>query len=1842
MEANNDNKRKLYDALSKEYDFGSYEQFCADIQDDSKRKKLFDATSEEYDFGDYDKFSSQLGFTQTEQTATTPATPTQEEQPWQPTGQDKIRMSHDLDQMMQRTRQNTAAFNEHIDNMREYSEGGGLGQTVKGKKMFNPESGQFEDTYVTPAGNRYNNKGVADLESFRYRQAADMSVGGQLRRAYRKLEDLHKKRFERSQQISREITNEFNGNGGLFSGLSRAKASESLSRDDKQTGAISVAIRETEELIKTLEEQQDRDNGVDVGFWRGFGRDVGIRTWDMGMGALRDASVKVNAENLTGENATDGERAAYDEMMGAIYNNEQAEQLYGGNASFWYTAGVMAGHMPSFMLDFALTGGGYSGINAVWKLAAKGAVKAVGKEVAEDIAKQGVKSYVKNNGIKGFGQVTTNWTIKALGTTADDLLIRAPLMTNTVQMGKTGADIIDRKLGDVAVDENGNYDFSNDATWGDAIWQGEANSIIENYSEMFGAHLDPVVTFGNMSKLANVVGAKRLGAVLSKADAGALGGVMGTAQGLFNKMGVSDYFGEVTEEYYGQLWRTMLNLDDAYMPAVDENGNPIYKTDDKGDLILDENGQPIQERTNLFASGRFHGDIWGGMALSMGLMGAGKHTISAAQYASMKHGVNKADAAANELFGAEMWEPLKETLDLTTNENIGEVADLIAGDKDMTNEEKAAALNYMERSLYMRGFNLGTMAKARSEEQSGEEQVINESFLDGYNTTTPQEMNDAKNLYEYHRQIVSDLADDRLLKLIDENPLDALDWTLVNTEWNNDERDQVIDYINARQVYQGMIQRVRDDIDGKIDQSNAMIAARANRTTGMIQGATMKQDDRKVYVISGNLIAYPDGTGIDISASDGSIIVRDPETGALEQVSPEALLSIDEAQDPYEQQQLAADAIRVQFAQDAVGKIDGVVSFNPGDTYTIAGADGNQAQVQVAANEMGIVDNGDGTVNVTDGVNVFPLAKEIIQQSSDAANIARVAEFEQQRAIENLARTQVEEEATRPQYEREKPISLRDDEGNIVRGSIEDINEDGVLVAVEDASNGLWKPTLFSREDLDNRVVEYDGQRANQAASSMKKSEEEEDPQPIGSGVFGNIYNQFKGNANKAIDFLLRKKSGEVVGALHHDDIGDISLVWGDSRYGLAHIIERHPEVVDNLQGSIGAMHVASVSENRVVLESGTHKAVVSKMLGQEKTPQWLLTAYEKKSASGGSSDIVPEPVTGKQNGTAPLQDPVSEGEDTTNVPVEQEIDSVSALSRIPQDEQGNPIYEQAETPDLAWDAIVEQTEGDEVMAQTVADGMVTDMEAALKKIEKSKSKGGTTIAEKIAAEKERNAAIEDAKGTLAIWKSIAQTAQRRKSAAEAERRRIIEEQAALRRAEEEKLRAEQEEAARIEREALNGVPDMADDTPQDARARGYRRLAGHKIDRQQPIQHLQGKEVEVKFSDETLANGRVAVIDAAELQPSHIQGMRNPVHFIDEAQPKDRNDEVSVMSARKISGNIRPEEITTSVTAYTGAPTVNARGEVIQGNNRSAALRMMWESEKEQAAIYKQYLKDHAEEFGLNAEDIDAMQSPVLVNMVDVEDADAITLGQFVAQDTESGGIERIKPKNAVQKMGAEMRSFANLLLRSADEETSFAGLVDANGTEVLRWMNQRGYITPTQYKSAFDSKGAITAEAKNDLKGIMYQSIFQGGNTRLEEMFNAMPSKAQRAILATAFRDYDSPNAERMVEEIQNSIRAYYALSHDATFASAKNWKEARMAVEGWKRQYAMDDVTGESYLPADKFSNFALHLATMYKGESQGLIQNTFNHLMTLSKARRKRPCLRSRTTLRARLHRQFLKH
>lgn len=1318
-----------------------------------------------------------------------------------------------------------------------------------------------------------------------------------------------------------------------------------------------------------------------------------------------------NAANLyrAAKNYEEGKAAAKDKMLldaAAIASNVQSEAsdklggAFGAGQNLVGTIGFMA-------------------------QMATNPASGIGKETAASVAKTVAKRALQKFGKGAIAKAVTGLAKGATRVGMD--AVEAGVVTGMYSPTKIVGDYLNRKTGDVQSDGKGGYIFQN-KEYSDvkALAKAINGQYAENISEMWGEYLPGV---GKVNAAIGR-GARKIG----------LGKVV-------------DAFEHMSSSNWAKTWknfqeRTKWNgMAGEYFEEV---ANNLYNAVTNGDMTLD-----TDPHTGVF-NPKINLDTFYSVALMSGIMSGVNTAGYARERYKAPHEQSKADAQARSVFG-ERWDEYKNAIDNADEKQIGSVMEKIGSDKSLSNSQKIAALQYQYRTAVVHGVN----AQDTKNKLEGQFNAMDEAYSMGYNLQDEKELNNTAILYDEAKKQATKATgwnEDTLESMIGEDGgVSTLAYMKHSHEFNDGQLQAFTDYANARAAYNGMIQRVKDDIDTKVHESELVVDQRTNLDTGAIHPATMKVDDRQVYIVNGNVVMLPDGSGVDHEHSDDFVVLRDAETGELETADPSAIFKVDAPINVQEEKEVAADNIRQTFAQQQADKIDGKLEFKQGDTYSIIDKeDDTQHSLSIIGDA---IDEKTGQVNpemvlvdIDGAQQPILLPKEQVQQQVDEARRAAVAATQ---VVENAPTTN-----TNNTYSINDEVTLSDENGNTVRGSITaPENEDGKFeVYTEQPINGK-KVNLFSAEELDTMT----------------------------------------------------------------------------------------------------------------------------------KAP----------------TDVV-ENTTTQQ----PQQQEETEKSAETEAPQRQ----TTALERIPKDESGQPLYEQTE-PETAWDAIVEQTEGDTSMAQTVADDMVSDLEAGVKKAEKTKTKSGGSIAEKIAAEKERAAVIEQAKATLAHWRNIAAVNRMREAAIQAEEQRKADEVARVRKEQEEKERVEQEEAERIKRENLNGVPDFVEDKATDARARGYRRVNGDKVDRQEPINATKGKEVQVKFDDNNIPTGHVAIIEANQLQPSHKNGQRNPQHFIDEAQPKERKDDASVGAARKIAANIRPEEITSSITAYTGAPTVNSRGEVIQGNNRSAALREMWDNHQEQGDKYKQYLIDHAESFGLRPEDIAAMDKPVLVNMLDVNDDEAISLGQFVASDTESGGTERIKPKNVVKKLGDKMKNFANILLRANDENISFAELVDSNGVSALKWLNANGVISPTQYKSAFDSKGNITAEAKNDIKGIMYQSIFEGGNTQLEEMFNTLPAKAQKAILATAYRDYDSPQSERMIGDIQDSIMAYYALSHDSMFMNAKNHKDARIAVEAWRRQLAFDDVTGESYLPAEKYSNFALLLATMYKGDNQSLIQGTFNKMYDL---------------------------
>lgn len=1579
---------------------------------------------------------------------------------------------------------------------------------VKRKPRFNPGTGKMQSSYITESGNEFDNRAFADVEQ----NAVDdykrsLTVDGQLQDAYAERERLNEEVRKRME----EIDNKPNQGFADFMRMSAAAstpgagpAGEYDAVDAKYTNdpiytQLMAALRHNKSAITTLE---DKKSGKINSFWHTLATTAtNGYTFNDGMGEMKDVTAQtqamkhldsINKKLAKGEELTKEEKASKAVLDNMAVNNAIQGQ-YGGQYGAWSRAGGMMANSLDFMKDLALNPG------------AEGMAKGIYKKVANIGAKQLAKATGDAAG-KAIAKKLARGTLKATGVLVGSHLTGA-MVSNTTGIGHTAGTFGQLAAGDVTKDEDGNYKIENQDSVLGAFVEAERQQARENGSEMFGAFIPGI------GKVLGKSAGELAGKIIPES---ALNAAEKAGAAVYNKMGLSKISNALTQvgkkDWY-QAYNKMLR-------AGGYQGLPGEALEEYEGSLFDALTGHADEAYNDLTNTQNHVDIWLGCATMGALLGAVPMTIQGfhtSQYYRYKHKTDTADKVASFRMTPEKWEPLREQIDATDNEHMADfVTNNIIGSQDMPVQEKKAALDYVRNLSKMRGYNLAQANNADDSDKDEDIENLNTSYSDGYDTTDPEEMSNAKAKLDVARQNLAQSMGIDDMNELDDTIGDPIRYIEEQKHMGNTEGLQpVLDYANAKSAYDGMVQRVRDDIDSQIEESNALVDSHTNRSDGMIHPVTLKLKDednneQTAYVISGNLVLNDDSS-VNDEQSDNSIVIMDAESGKLQMVSPSAIHSAQELINPNQEKHEAAENIRNQHAQEAADNIDGTVKqWNEGDTYQATGDDGSPVTVVLTPNEQGVVDNGDGTVNVvtqtvyqegeapvTSGIIQMP--KSGIQQMADETRRAQVAAQQQEEQQETPAEGEQEEGPTMPTYSLFDNIVIRDENGEPIRGSIQSIDEDGIEIHTEEPLNG-WHVQVVSPEQLDNMIES------------------------------------------------VTDANGE--------------SVWSRE---------------------VDAPSVDETEENTPVDEEN-------------------IPVDEENTEANPLVDT--DEVAADETGNEPQQQEASEEEAPTQ----------SALDRIPKDDNGEPIYEQTD-PDTAYDAIVEQTGGNEDMAKTVAESMVSDMKASLDKLNKWKPKSGGTITQKIAAEKEHQEAVDQAKANLEHWQKIAGIQQQRKSKVMLDEQKAADEKAKAAAEEAKAQAAAKEEQERKEREAVDGVPDWVNDTPHDARARGYRRSNGHQYARQENIPHTKGKETSVKFTDKVSQPGHLALIEAEQLQPSHMNGQPNVNHFIPEAQPKKRTDKASTISSEKIAANINPAEITSSITAYTGAPTVNSRGETIQGNNRSAALKSMWKSHADQAGIYKQYLMDHADEFGLKTEDIAKMKNPVLVNMVDVDDNKAIELGQHSAQDTESGGVERIKVKNTIQKMGDDMKSFAKRLLESSDDEASFSQLVDKNGNKVLKWMNAKGFISDTQYTSALDSDGNLTAEAANDLKGIMYGSIFQGGSERLEEMFNRMPAKAQRAILATAYRDFNSPKENRMLKDIQESIVAFNELMGDKAFASATNFKDARVAIEDWKRSYQFDDVTGEAVLPDGKFSDFALHLVAMYKGETQGFIQQTFNQLFDL---------------------------
>lgn len=717
------------------------------------------------------------------------------------------------------------------------------------------------------------------------------------------------------------------------------------------------------------------------------------KTWDFGltdfatMGQMERIKTKMdNNIPLSGSDkmllksklGADAAAALEDEKMGNVYR--------------WTK---IAGQSLPFMADFFLTGG-YGGIT---KGISRGALKFAAK--------------------RGMGKVSAA-ILKNTGIVAGDV-IGSYAMAGTEQALKTGADIMQRHLGNLYQDEKGDYKFGTfdengnllhegGESMGTALYKGMTSAMVENYTEKLFGH-----NYGAKKGAVNFMEKHGMNASAEFFKNIGKSGWYTNSKKWMEKFGINGFGEEVMEEEIGIPLHALLDGDNKFSDLLDTK-------------------QQL--------------DIIGGMAISVGsmyAMGAGSRPVKGvynrAQYYRFRNKVNVADIDAQNLMG-DNWADIKDKIDNATNEQMGSVLAGILRQRDtMTKEQINAAINYGVNLMKMRGYNIAKTAEMNARE------ITNEP-------TTPEEQHQADIDNAYSEGHDADDADKHDMQIqqedqmktlaaalgISEQQLSAMsDEELESLTGKDDKLDQAIyDYQLSSARYQGVVDDAQDKVDLAAHQAEQRVDMYTDQSRGSVRNATIKAsgglEDYGVYIISGNIATHDDGS-IDVSNSDDMILYYDPTTNSVEHADALMFAELGE--------ELPADDVKTQAVTDAkenaikeiAGIIDGTVEV--GSQFNVTDTDGTEHTYEVLA------DYGDGTAAISIDGNVVenPYQLADLQQMKDLEDQKRLeaAKAEREQMEKERAAQQTQEtEQTQPSFDFNQILN---DDGNVVLVDV--LDEDG-------------------------------------------------------------------------------------------------------------------------------------------------------------------------------------------------------------------------------------------------------------------------------------------------------------------------------------------------------------------------------------------------------------------------------------------------------------------------------------------------------------------------------------------------------------------------------------------------------------------------------------------------------------------------------------------------------------------------------------------------------------------------------------------------------------------------------
>jgi N12 class adenine-specific DNA methylase len=1135
---------------------------------------------------------------------------------------------------------------------------------------------------------------------------------------------------------------------------------------DEEYNALSAARRQEELRLRSLKDR--RFGGNDDYWWQIYRGAQGAVEKFLGYDTASDLAKYRAAGSASGfDKGVDEARQMF---MEALDKNEREQAVAAGSGGLAREFGQLTGNSAIYMLPFMFGGKVIGGIQTLSRAAMRGAVKTAAGQAAR----------------KGVASALGRYTKRALGAVAEDMAIGLT-GASTVGMPATLGQAAENYAGKLEQDENGRYYYTGGDDTAHAFVTALLSNSFEYSSEMAGEHMESLWKAGKKS-----FAKTRLGMSIDRLFAPSKDG---------NRL-VRYYNGikSGAEAWLERLRKTKAGSA-AYNAAdfITEGGARMFRHAHIQDLPFEGLEEELNNIENAaFQTGQGSWEdvadneqrwkLWAGLAISMATTGAVFGGISTVQYGGRmagqyraKHLMDRADVLARYRMTEEVWKPIKDGLDNADNADMGTVIAKALGTVK-TDEERKEILNYARRLLEYRGYNIATTVGAA--QGDGGADAGDMAYSEGYETTDANDMHNIKTRYEEaRRKVEADGVnpDGTDVRTHIEMMLGARNED--GTPYYTDEEVQpYIDYLNAKAAFDGSLERVRDDIDSGVAESEAAVDRRTGKD-GMVHPAVMKQPkadgtERSVYILAGNVEFTGDG-GVVIDPKDtrGSIVVCG-EDGTMEMVSPDAIREVGDAIDPETEKEEAAEAVRQRIAQDAADKFDNTPKYGVNDTFVMTGEDGTPVSgVVQRVSEDGVEAAVGGRVALIP-TEQFEAA---VQEVRDAyGNVSW------RRTPEDAAEADVQENGENvPNTTENVPNtteSVQGTPGNAPQDLVEEQKPDA---AVQENGNSDAVGRSLSESETETVISEM--KSGAQAAPEMELNPKNWLSQFGEDGVVTTPIGNVKMGENQYFKLAQRGRDGKL--GMVKPTLETPDVIVEDSSKAKENGAEERPSsyvFVKTFTKADGSRyyHFTSVTVSKdggevVVSNQEKSENRISRLLRNGRIV-WIDAAF---SLHPTAQDRVSVPL-GDSNRLTPTDSQsallgVSSPEHSAGKDTEQNSDmqaeggeNASALSLIPKDANGEPVYTAADAY-TAWDALVEQCGGDAGMAQGVADSMVKDMETALKKAEKSAPAHGVTVAEKIAAAKGHKAAVEKARTELEKWRAIAgETASRARAAEEAERRR--------------------------------------------------------------------------------------------------------------------------------------------------------------------------------------------------------------------------------------------------------------------------------------------------------------------------------------------------------------------------------------------------------------------------------------------------------------------------------------